>query len=145
MRLKQREIFLLVAGLIGIVVLVILGLLRFTLNGDRNQDKLGSYSTLEVDTSTENPFAYIRKDFSVEEDFNTNLPIVILTMEGEVPEYKSFSEGNEIVNEEVEPYVTGSMRVIDSEDGNNRLLDTPEYSTTIELKKRGHKSFNYDK
>ena len=115
----------------------------FTDNGILNP---GSYKTLEKDSSAENPLKYVGTDFSVKRGFHTNLPIVILEIDGELPEYKYFTDnGIEISDKDIEPYTFGKMTVIYNENGESTPFDTPIYESGIKIKKRGHTSMAFDK
>ncbi len=108
----------------------------------------GVYHSLPADSSEEDPLRYLDEDFTVLEGFHTNLPIVILTLDGEIPEYKRVEKGMEFVYEGVEPWVGGTLKVIgiDSTEAQlNRPTDEPSYESRIRLKKRGFTSFNYGK
>lgn len=146
MRLNRNVRMFLYAWAVGILLLIGLVVVRYHLNNTEKMVTEGDYETLEPDDSTEDPLAYINDDFSVEEGFHTNLPIVILNVDGEIEDYKSFTEeGDELVIEGVEPYTSGQMEVIYSDDGESSLADTPQYTTSIQIKKRGHTSIAYDK
>lgn len=132
-------------GLTGILLLYGLTLLRRETNPLERENQEGVYQTLPADTQTEDPLLYISDDFTVEEGFHTNLPIVILSIEGEITQYKSFENSTEVVDESVEPYTSGTIRILDSGKGYNCLMDTPVYSSDMKIKKRGHTSFSYDK
>lgn len=125
-------------------LLFLLSLSRFDVkNGILNP---GSYETLKPDTSSENALKYINADFSVEKGFHTNLPIVILETDGELPQYKYFADnGMEIADEDIEPYTTGRMTVISHDGSDNTPWDAPVYDSAIKIKKRGHTSMAFDK
>ncbi|MCR5302948.1 MAG: CotH kinase family protein [Lachnospiraceae bacterium] len=80
----------------------------------------------------------------VQEGFITNLPIVIMEIDGELPDYKDF-EGSEEVVYDTDPYTTGHIEVIDTGTGVNRVSDKPENVSEMRIKKRGHTSYSYDK
>lgn len=132
-------------GLTGILLLYGLTVLRRETNPLERENQEGVYQTLPADTQTEDPLLYISDDFTVEEGFHTNLPIVILSIEGEITQYKSFENSTEVVDESVEPYTSGTIRILDSGNGYNCLMDKPMYSSDMKIKKRGHTSFSYDK
>lgn len=132
-------------GLAGIMLLYCLTALRRGMNPSELENSEGVYQTLPADTQTEDPLRYITEDFTVEEGFYTNLPIVILSIEGEVAQYKGFKNGQEVVDEDVEPYTSGIIRILDSGNEYNCLTDTPVYTSNMKIKKRGHTSFSYDK
>ena len=101
-------------GMTGILLLYGLTVLRRGTNPLERENQEGVYQTLPADTQTEDPLLYISEDFTVEEGFHTNLPIVILSIEGEITQYKSFENSTEVVDESVEPYTSGTIRILDS-------------------------------
>lgn len=140
--MKKRNRLILI-GVSGVILLLGLNTFRNILLHNENRND-GSYFSLAPDLSTEDPLKYMNEDFTVQNDFHSNLPIVILSIDGEVPDYKSFSSGMETVID-VEPYTTGTISVIQSGNHDNFLLDQPVYSSNITIKKRGHTSYSYDK
>ena len=140
----KSKIKLVVIGVAGLVLLLLLSGVRIELNRVYEQND-GNYTQLAPDISTEDPLEYIEKDFSVEKDFSTNLPIVVLSIDGEVPDYKEFQDSSEIVDDTVDPYTTGTIQVIDDGNNDNSLTDKPAYTSSIRIKKRGHTSYSYDK
>ena len=104
----------------------------------------GTYETLLPDESKDDPLAYIGKDYEVLDGFHTNLPIVILDLDTEIPIYKEFRDKSEQLFD-VEPYTTGRIEIIDNGTGNNTLLDEVVYDSALKIKGRGHSSFSYDK
>jgi len=143
-RSSNRRILLLIVWVFACALLFLLSLPRFAVkNGILNP---GSYETLKPDTSSENALKYINADFSVEKGFHTNLPIVILETDGELPQYKYFVDnGMEIADEDIEPYTTGRMTVISHDGSDNTPWDAPVYDSAIKIKKRGHTSMAFDK
>lgn len=141
---NKRVVWILTVGIIGILSMLVLSLIRVEFDHIENGND-GSYHRLAKDTSAEDPLKYIQEDFLVTEGFHTNLPIVILTIDGEIPDYKNFENSQEVVFDGVDPYITGNMAVIDREKNDNFLTDTPSYFGQIKLKKRGHTSYSYDK
>lgn len=141
---KKNKLVMLLVSLSGILLLFGLTFLRTGLVHEENRND-GSYQHLVPDSSTEEPLKYIDEDFTVEEAFHTNLPIVVLSIDGELPEYKSFVSGNETVEEDVNPYTTGTMSVISQGKKENHLTDSPVFTSQIQIKKRGHTSYSYDK
>lgn len=134
-----------VFGLFCICALYFLGAFRVLINRGERETEEGVYDSLPKDTSTGNPLQYISKDFTVENGFYSNLPIVILKIDGEVSEYKSFKNGQEIVDESVEPYADGRISILDTGEEFNYLTDEPGYTSSMKIKKRGHTSFSYEK
>jgi len=142
---KKRMRNMALIGLLCIIGLYLLGAIRLALNPEEQQNNLGNYKSLPKDISQEDPLQNINEAFQVSEDFHTNLPIVILTIDGEVSDYNWFSDGQEHVVKEEEPYTSGLIEIIDDGDYDNYLHDQPVYKSDIALKKRGHTSISYDK
>lgn len=141
---NKNKVIMLSVCLAGLVLLLGLSILRVAIESERTQND-GSYQALVPDTSTEEPLTYLHEDFTVEEAFHTNLPIVTLSIDGELPDYKGFQDGAEVVAEGVEPYTTGVISIIDGGKNNNYLTDSPIVTSQIRIKKRGHTSYYYDK
>lgn len=134
-----------ISGIVSLCVLCLMGSFRTVMNEDESKAKSGVYESLPRDNSTENPLQYIAEDFTVKDGFCSNLPIVILSIDGELAEYKTFVDSQEVVDETVEPYTDGNIRIIASEAGQNYLTDKPVYTSQMKIKKRGHSSMAYDK
>ncbi|WP_324825847.1 CotH kinase family protein [Sinanaerobacter sp. ZZT-01] len=136
--------------ILGINILCLL--LLFFLRTGQNLLNLASdavsthtYFTLPANEDESDPLQYISEDFTVEDGFYSNLPIVILNLDGEITNYKSFRNEEEIVDESVEEWTTGSIQILKAETGYTHLSDTPQNQSKIEIKKRGHTSFSFDK
>lgn len=136
----------------ALIVLVFISVLNSE-TGDADKHT-GSYLELAPDTATDNATEYITRKFKVKSGFHSNLPIVIMSLDSEIPDYKSADEsGREIINPGVEPYTTGNILIIDNDKGENTLrkeneefkLDNVVYESRIKIKKKGHSSYAYDK
>lgn len=136
-----------VVSLVCIVVLYMFSVLRSSLNEDEWDAQMGVYETLPKDISMEEPLEHINENFLVDAEFHSNLPIVILSLDGDVTDYKIFKNSQENVYEDVEPYVDGTIRILDNDDPKkeNYVTDEPVYTSIMQAKKRGHTSFSYDK
>jgi len=145
---RKRGIELMaVVSLVCVALLCVLSMLRSAMNEEEWDAREGVYETLPEDISTGEPLEHIGEDFLVDEEFHSNLPIVILSFEGEVAEYKTFKNSQEVVYEGVEPYTDGTIRILDNSDPGkeNCVTDAPVYSSILKAKKRGHTSMFYDK
>lgn len=136
-----------IVSLIGIAVLYSFVLIRFAFNKEERDAQQGVYEALPIDIPTEDALAHIGDGFLVDEEFHSNLPIVILSYDGEPAEYKSFRDGKEIVYEDTDPYIDGEIRILDNGNSQkeNYITDVPVYHSFMEMKKRGHTSYSYDK
>lgn len=90
---------------------------------------------------------YKDKEMLVDDSFTTHLPLVVIDTGGkDVPRsVKWDSKKRRFVPTGVEPYVSGSISVIDSDDGLNTPLLEPETQSECKLKVRGNTSSGYDK
>lgn len=134
-----------VGSLTCLLILAVLGGVQKSLNPQKQQNVDGVYYSLPADESKENPLAHLSEDFEADEAFTSNLPIVLLQIDGELAEYKSFQSGVEVVDETVSPYTSGTISVIDGGNGLNCISDMPVATSDIAIKKRGHTSFVFDK
>lgn len=111
----------------------------------RNRDiNRNTYFELPADPHTEDPLLYLEEDYTVRDGFRSNLPIVILSMEGELADYKGFKDQKEYLTG-VEPYINGHIRVIDNGKFDNCITDKPAAQSDLLIKKRGHTSYEFDK
>lgn len=141
---KQKVSFLI--G-INVLCLLILAVLASWLGVGSEKDKdvnKSTYFSLPADTSKEDPLLYIDSDYTVKEGFHSNLPIVILTIDEELPDYKGFKDGSEYLTGE-DPWTTGAVSIIDNGSFNNSISDAPTIQSRLRIKKRGHSSYLYDK
>lgn len=134
-------IFFVCAGCLSLCLL-----LRYfyVLERDKNTPIPHSYHEFMPDSSAGDPLRFIDSDYRVLEGFSTNLPIIILDIDSELPDYKKFTEEEETVLD-IDPYTSGRIEVIDTGSGVNRLGDTPVSSSDMKIKLRGHSSYKYDK
>ena len=144
MLVRRKKICLISFGIMSVFLMAGLCLLRMRLAVSDGNVKQSCYFTLPPDPGQEDPLLYLNDDFTVQEGFHSNLPIIILSMDGELPEYKSFSVGEERVTGE-EPYIRGSVRIIDGDGEFNYITDNPVMESRLHIKKRGHTSFTFDK
>lgn len=143
--MAKKKVIWLSGSLFCLLLMGILGGLRLYFNPQTRNRTEGTYTELAADMGTEDPLAHISEDFLVAEGFSTNLPIVLLEIEGELSDYKSFHDGEELVDETAEPYQAGTISILDGGNGKNCLTDTPTVISSIRIKKRGHTSFTFDK
>lgn len=92
----------------------------------------------------------IPEDGVVDESFESHLPLVVIDIgDSEMPITKTFIEdenGNvNIVRTEEDPFVTGSMKIIDNEDYYNSLQDEATQESDIKIRYRGNSSLEYEK
>ncbi len=134
--------------LVGMIIVMLalggLQLLRIVLSPQEARRE-GNYQSLPTVMKEADPLEHLGEDFVADEDFHSNLPLVILNLDGEVTQYKGFENSEEFVEEDVTPWTEGSIQVLDRGEGDNFLADTPVYTSRLRIKKRGHTSFSYDK
>lgn len=95
----------------------------------------------------ENSLASLKEDFTLESDFSSHLPIVVIDTEGiEPPVNTKFNEETRLYEpiKGMEPYVDGNIFVMDSSK-RNYLTDMPASKSNIKIKRRGNTSMSYDK
>lgn len=142
--LHGRKLCLIGVNVLCILLILSLCLLRGVANeADRNIDQ-STYASLPPDHSDEEPLQYITPEFEVLEGFHTNMPIVILEVGDEMPDYKRFVDSQEYQTGE-EPYTEGIIRIIDGGGYDNCLTDEPAVVSALQIKKRGHTSYVFDK
>ena len=94
----------------------------------------------------DDPLAHIRDDFVVDRDFSSHLPIVILDTGGIDPPINTQIEGDRFVAiEGVDPYVKGTLTLLDDPSGENHLGDEPAVVSHMIIKRRGNSSMLYEK
>lgn len=135
--------------LLGVCVLMILttvglGVLRSYAERQNKAVNKNTYFDLPADPYAEDPLCYLDENFVVQEEFHTNLPIVILSMEGELADYKGFKDEEEYLTGE-EPYIKGHISIIDGGTFDNCITDQPVAQSGLLIKKRGHTSYSFDK
>lgn len=90
----------------------------------------------------------INDDYTIDGDFSSHLPIVVIDLEGNtIPydyKYNSESESFELASD-IDPYSTGIMTVIDNEDKINSITDIGALSSKIKIRYRGNSSIRYAK
>lgn len=138
------------AAVLAIVTMVLISMIASVYYNSKHKEDLKiTYTALKPAPVCNEPLVGIdeEKDFLVNEEFSTHLPLVILDFtEEEPPIYMEKSKGGDFVKiEGVEPYVPGEFFLIDNEDGENHLQDTPAISSLINIKRRGNTSMIYEK
>lgn len=96
----------------------------------------------------EDPLSGINGDFTVNEAFSSHFPLIIMDMDGKEPPITTMpSEGEKryVTVEGVDPYVPGSVSIIDNEDGVNRPWDQPAAESLMMIERRGNNSMHYEK
>ena len=128
-----------------LLVIVAMGVLTlFSSDESLKEKNSGTYAELTPDSSTEDPLQYLGNEYKVKAGFHTNLPIVVISVDKEMPLYKKYRDGQEILSGD-DPYVTGNIKVIDGGTGDNNLSTPVSFNSQIRIKMKGHSSIGYDK
>lgn len=149
--MKNRRLI----GAISIICMLFLCTVATVLYGSNHKQEVhNSYEEkLPVAPVEENPLAGIHDDFTVTQEFSSHLPIVILDTGGVEPpintyfqkEHENSQNGIYVPIEGLDPYVEGTMYLLDQEAGINTLSDEPVIESCIRIKRRGNTSMYYEK
>ncbi len=87
------------------------------------------------------------RTLTVDSSFTSHLPLLLLDTGGQEPKRNSYFDSDQgyYVPLDTDPYAYGTISVLDSGDGLNRLSDTPALVSHVKLRLRGNSSGNYDK
>lgn len=115
----------------------------------KQKDRHDSYSIpLTPAPKEEDPTAGINEDFTVNENFSSHFPLIIMDTGGVEPPITTAPSSGEkryVKIEGVEPYVSGTFYLIDNEDRVNRPGDVPVAQSPMMMERRGNNSMHYDK
>ena len=143
MGLRKGRLAAMWAGVGGLILLISL---LSALLGSEEETGRHRYQDLPAATPSENALAGIEPDFTLNDRFSTELPLVVLELDGALPDYKIFLKDSTEKVLSDEAYTSGRMTLIDGGLGvQNTLADTPAAQTDIRIKYRGHSSYSYDK
>ena len=98
---RHRRICLLGVCVLLIPVMMGLSLWRGYAESQNKAVNKNTYFDLPPDPYAEDPLRYLDEDFTVQEGFHSNLPIIILSMEEELADYKGFD------GQDNQEYLTG--------------------------------------
>lgn len=129
-------------------VVVILSYLGYRGNKEEKSNNRAAeyYQELSDNAGDDNPLEFIDENFYVDrERFVSNLPLVVIHKNEEMQEYKSYIDGEEVVNSEIYPWIGGSIELYNLVDGKATLNREADIKSNIKIKKRGHTSFFFDK
>jgi len=90
----------------------------------------------------------IPEDFMVDESFESNLPLIVIDLEGqEIPNSYIYDLKSESFIEisGKNPFINGHIYVFDKENGDNTLADIPVATSAMQIKYRGNSSLVYAK
>lgn len=137
--------------LVGVSLIVIMAITIMRNYKNQGDINLNYMEPLKVVEQTADPLAFIKEDYTVDEGFSSNLPIVILDMAGKEPPITTeYDEKQEkyLVIKNLEPYVEGKIQIIDNvaeNNAENHIEDNPITESLIRIKRRGNSSMLYDK
>lgn len=99
----------------------------------------------------------INKDFSVDKNFVSHLPLVVIDIgKQEIPVTKKFTRTVEkkgkkevekvtITESKDDPFVHGEISIIDNDNNKNKLSDAPAETSKMKIKYRGNSSIEFEK
>lgn len=90
------------------------------------------------------------EDFIVNNTFESHLPLVIIDVQGqEIKENKTIVDDEDLGFQRIyktdDPYVEGTISIIDNEDYGNKAGDTPSIVSNMKIRLRGSSSQKFDK
>lgn len=137
---------------IGAVIVLSLVVIVIAVYSNKDNLKIFSgsyYKSLPAVSWDEPALKGMNEDFSVNPDFSTHLPLVIIDTDGKEPPV--YTEKKKVHDEwifvnipGIEPYVNGSISVI-SGNKRNSVADAPTHVSNMLIKKRGNSSMLYEK
>ena len=144
----------LIGGISIICMLLLCTVASIIYGQNHKQEVLNSYAgELPAAPIQENPLQGINEDFTVTAEFSSHLPIVVIDTGGIEPpvntyfkkDHENSTNGIYVPIEGLDPYVEGTIYVLEKESGMNSLADEPVLSSCIRIKRRGNTSMNYEK
>ncbi len=88
----------------------------------------------------------VSSDGYVNSDFVSHLPLVIIDTEGaQIPVTKETTKDQQVKYTGEDPYIYGSIGIIDNANCENKLSDRNTFSSRIKIKYRGNLSLTFDK
>lgn len=94
----------------------------------------------------EDPLIGINEDFTLNQNFTSHLPIVVLEMDKEPPiSMSQETDGRFVPIEGIEPYVDGTIYLFASDKDDNSMNDEPSVTSRMRIKRRGNSSMLYEK
>lgn len=144
----------LIGGISIICMLLLCTVASIIYGQNHKQEVRNSYAgELPAAPIQENPLQGINEDFTVTAEFSSHLPIVVIDTGGIEPpvntyfkkDHENSTNGIYVPIEGLDPYVEGTIYVLEKESGMNSLADEPVLSSCIRIKRRGNTSMNYEK
>lgn len=90
---------------------------------------------------------YLTAENSVDSTFASHLPLVIIDTAGLPPRARTVwdEEQEKRIPTTVDPYVLGSLKIVNNHSALNHLNDKPDFTSPIKIRLRGNSSLSYDK
>ena len=137
---------LIIIAIVFILLIFVLYAFSNLIHDRINSDVVNSYESLPEDISLGNPLSYINEDYTLDERFSSNLPLVIIELDSVLPDYKEHDYVNGgIVFNDVDPWTTGNISIIYNDDNLNFLKDDAKWESSIKVKRRGQTTYFYEK
>ncbi|MHC1722802.1 MAG: CotH kinase family protein [Aminipila sp.] len=135
-------------ALVGIIIFIVLVIGTIHNTRDKKVNNLYNQS-LPAAEKEGNPLIGINDDFTVNNQFTSQMPVVIIDTNGIEPpinteKKKINGEWIFISKKEIKPYVEGTITIIEN-NGPNKITDKATQISKILIKRRGNTSMNYDK
>lgn len=116
----------------------------------KSKSKDGYFVELNKDKMTElkdnDEKQNVSNSSEVDKSFSSNLPLVLIDLDEKIPDGYYFDKTTDSFKlSEAEPFAYGEIKVINNEQGINKLSDDEEMSSKMKIKYRGNTSLTYDK
>lgn len=139
-----RKLRLISLALINFLLLVVIVV---SLVSKTNLVRFHHHMVGEAEPSKNNGMDSINEDFTVKENFNSHLPIIVIDVDER--NIKADTEWSDIkgyrvpINED--PFAYGKLEVINNKSRINKITDVPMYGLDLKIKLRGNSSLTFDK
>lgn len=89
----------------------------------------------------------MKEDYSISDSFSSHLPLVVIDMNGEIPKSGVVLDGEKKYYKSLDtnPYINGTISIINNENGINNIKDNPVNKSKILIKQRGNTSRTFPK
>ena len=149
--MRNKKFYLIILGAFLIFATAFLEKINQFSHEQRDDIKKTTYIPLPKDTSEDNPLIGINNDFTPNDHYETQLPIIIINTNEIIPRYISTIDGAKPIDDfdttDINNlWVSGTIRLISNNNGAmNHLSDESIITSDILIKRRGHSSMYYDK
>lgn len=89
----------------------------------------------------------MQEDYTISDSFSTHLPLVVIDTNGETPKAGIAWDDEKKYHTplDIDPYVNGSMSIIDNKESENSIKDKPTQKSDILIRLRGNTSISFPK